>query len=170
MDFLTLAKARYSSRRLTDRPVEQEKIDRILEAGLVAPTARNYQPFKIWVIQKPEDVEKVHESTTCTFGAALFFVIGASKKQGWVRDCDGRNFADVDAAIVGTHMQLEITDLGLGSTWVGHFDPAVLKKYFPEMADYDLIALFPTGYIRDDDHPAHLHRESKAKDELVTVL
>ncbi|MBQ3092271.1 MAG: nitroreductase family protein [Clostridia bacterium] len=170
MDFLQLSHDRYSVRKFKDTPVEQEKIDKIIEAAMTAPTACNWQPFKVWVIQSPEAVAKVYETTPYTFGTKLFFVIGGDPKTAWTRKYDQKGFADVDATIVATQMMLEIHDLGLGTTWVGSFDEPKLKAAFPEMEGYELIAMFPTGYPADDAEPSKLHAVSKAKEELVAVL
>ena len=88
----------------------------------------------------------------------------------YVRPFDGRNFADVDTAIVATHILLEVQDLGLGTTWVGHFDAPALKRIYPEMADYELIAIFPVGYPADDVKPAGKHFKRKSAKELVAYL
>ena len=170
MSFIELAKARYSCRKLDDRPVEPEKISAVLTAAQVAPTAKNAQPVKIWVIESPEAVEKVYQTTVCTFNAKLFFVIGAYAPQAYVRQYDDRNFADIDAGIVATHMMLEIQDQGLATTWVGNFDPIRMKELFPEMQDYDLVCVFPTGYAAADAHPASRHTEYKPLEELAVRL
>ncbi|MBQ1270457.1 MAG: nitroreductase family protein [Clostridia bacterium] len=170
MDFLQLSHDRWSVRKFSDKPVEQEKIDKIIESAMAAPTACNWQPFKIWVFQSPEAVAKLADATSYTFGAKLMFLIGGDPEKAWVRKFDKKSFADVDASIVATHMMLEIHDLGLGTTWVGAFNEAKLKAYFPQLEGYQLIALFPTGYIAEDAEPSKLHLESKAKEELVTVL
>ena len=167
MEFLELARKRYSCRDISDRTVEQEKIDKILEAAVIAPTAHNIQPFKIWVINKPEDVEKVKETTPCTNGASLFFVVGSDVETGWTRKYDQKDFADIDAAIVGTHMMLEIEALGLSTTWVGHFKNEKLAELFPQMKGYNLIAMFPVGYAKEDAKPIPMHFERKSVDELV---
>lgn len=167
MEFLELAKQRYSCRNLTDRAVEPEKVEKILEAAIAAPTACNKQPFKIWVIDKDEDIEKVKLATRFTFGAKLFFVVGAKQEDGWVRKYDGREFASVDASIVATHMMMEIEALGLGTTWVGHFNNSELANQFQTMQGYDLIAIFPVGYPEEDAKPIDMHFQRKNKDELV---
>lgn len=169
-EFLELAKERYSCRKLSDKPVEEEKVQKILEAALAAPTAHNMQPEKIWVITKKEDIEKIRQATSCTFGAGLFFVVGAKTEEGWVREFDGRSFAAVDASIVGTHIMMEAEDLGLHTTWVGWFDPNVMKKNFPVIEGYDLVAVFPVGYALPEAHPSHLHTDRKKKEDVVTFI
>lgn len=170
MSFLELAKKRYSCRKFDERKVEEEKIEKILEVAQVAPTAHNIQPFQIWVVEKDEDIEKIKQATPCHFDAKLFFVLGANEDEGWTRKYDGRKFADVDTAIVGTHMMMEIEDLGLSTTWVGHFKSQVMKELFPTMANYDLIAIFPVGYAAEDAKPIDMHFQRKSMDELVTRL
>ncbi len=117
MDFLELAKERYSCRQLSDKKVEKEKLDLIIEAGRLAPTATNAQPYKIWVLESEEAIKKLAEVNRYMFGAEVFFVVGAKAEEGWVRKSDEHSFAEIDASIVATHMMLEVTALGLGTTW-----------------------------------------------------
>ncbi len=170
MDFLTLAKKRYSCRKLSDRPVEAEKINTILQAALAAPTACNKQPFRIWVMESPEALAKVKASCTQPFiqPCPVVFVIGGDPDSAWVRDYDGKNFVDVDASIVETHILLAVEDQGLATTWIGHFDPAKLIEQFPDMKGYSLTALFPVGYAAEDAEPAPLHTASCSEEELIS--
>ena len=170
MDFLELVKERYSCRKISNKEVEQEKIDKIVEAARLAPTAVNFQPFKIWVIKSADKVAKVSESTRYTFGAPIIFAVGAKKEEAWLREYDHKNFADIDASIVATHIMLEIQQLGLGTTWVGYFDEDKLKSLFPEMKEYSIVALFPTGYPADDAEPSPRHSQRKDVKDLVKIL
>ncbi|MBE6898865.1 MAG: nitroreductase [Ruminococcaceae bacterium] len=170
MDFLGLAHERYSCRRFSDASVEQAKVDKIIEAAIASPTAVNYQPYKIWIIQKPGDLEKVAQTTQHTFHAPMIFAVGGRPEEAWVRKYDSKNFVDIDTAIVATHMMLEIQDLGLGTTWVGSFDEEKLKDLFPSMKGYNIVALFPTGYPAENAHPSRLHTIRKEKEQVVEVL
>lgn len=172
MEFMELAKKRFSCRKFSDKPVEQEKIEKLLEAAIVAPTAKDLQPFHIWVVRSEDGIAKVNEATKCGFGAKTMFVFGGKEETAWVRPQDGRNFKDVDASIAATHLMLEVETLGLGTTWVGFFDPAKMKEAFPEMQGYDLIAIFPVGYPANDPKagPIAMHFERKSKEELTTEL
>ena len=170
MSFMDLAKERYSCRQFTDKKVEQEKIDKILDSAIIAPTATNAQPFKVWVLSSEEAIAKVSKATVCMFGTKLVFVIGAKKDSAWVRPFDDKNFAEIDASIVATHMLLQIHDLGLGTTWVGYFEDKILKEEFPEMAGYEIVALLPTGYPADDAAPSPKHVQYKSKEELTQTL
>ena len=159
MDFLQLARERYSCRKFADRPVEAEKLERILAAGIAAPTATNAQPYRIWVIESPEAVEKIRACTGCHFDTKTLLLVGGKADAAWVRKFDGRNFADVDAAIVGTHIMLAASDLGLGNVWVGSFDPARIKADFPETEGYEVVCLFPVGVPAAGPAPGHAQRQ-----------
>ena len=170
MTFLELAKARFSCRQFSDKEVEREQVDRVIQAGLYAPTAVNKQPFKIFEISSSEKIEKLKKTTPFTFGAKEFLIVGADKNNSYVRNFDGKNFAEIDAAIVATHMMLEIQDIGLGTTWVGHFDENVLKSEFPQMKDYSIVAIFPIGYPADNVNVSPMHNISKnAEDVKVDI-
>lgn len=166
--FLKLAAERYSCRGFQSLPVPDTDIAAILEAARLAPTAVNKQPVHIWVMQSPEAMAKLKEATPYTFGAPVVFLVGCKKEAAWVRKYDGHNGAEIDAAIVGTHIMMEVSDLGLGSTWVGSFDPAVIRKNFPETAGYEPVALFPVGVPAADPSPRH--GERKSLEELTTLL
>ena len=170
MNFIDLAKSRYSCRKFSTRLVENEKIDKIIEAGLLAPTGINAQPFKIWKIESEEYINKVAQATPFTFGARTILAVGADKTQAYNRKFDDKNFAEIDAVIVATHMMLEVQELGLGTTWVGHFDPKILKAQIPQMKDYEIVGLFPIGYPAEDVKPSEKHFQRKAKEEVVTIL
>ena len=169
MDFLTLAKDRFSCRKFEQKDVEQEKIDKIIQAALYAPTAVNKQPFMIFEIKKSK-IEKLKKVTPFTFDAPVFLAVGADKNSAYVRQFDSKNFGEIDATIVSTHIMLEVQDLGLGTTWVGHFNDKILKEEFPQMKDYEIVAIFPIGYPASDVPVAPMHFASKTKDEILEIL
>ena len=169
-DFLELAHDRYSVRKISKRPVEQEKLDKIVEAGYIAPTATNAQPVRIFVIQSEEAKKKLDENVVFGFvkDAPAAIIVGSAEDEAWVRPFDKLNYADIDASIVATHIMLEIHDLGLGSTWCGYFDQEKIKKAFPETEGYNLIALFPVGYPEEDSEPAAKHTEYR-EDTVIKI-
>ncbi len=170
MSFLELAKARYSCRKLTAAAIEPEKIERILQAAVAAPTAKNLQRYTIWAIKSPEALDKLKQTTNYTFGAALAFVIGAKKDGAFDRPFDNKNFSEIDAAIVATHLMLAVQDEGLGTTWVGYFDAPKLQQLFPEMQEHELIAVFPIGYPAEGAKPSNRHEERRPLKEVVVEL
>ncbi len=172
-DFLQLARDRYSVRKFDpSKPVSDEQLDKILKAAEFAPTAVNYQPVKVWVFKSAESREKLLSCTKMKFigDAPVIIAVGAKAEGAWVRPFDQKNYSEIDASIVSTHIMLEIHDLGLGSTWIGHFDAPELKKLYPEMADYEMVALFPVGYAADDAAPSERHEKSKPREEFVKEL
>lgn len=166
--FEALVKGRYSCRAFQDTPLSQEQLDYILEAARLAPTAANKQPVHVWVVQSPEGLQKLKGATDYTYGAPVVFMVGAKADSAWVRKYDGKNGAEVDAAIVGTHIMLAASALGLGNVWVGSFDPAVVAADFPETAGYEVICLFPVGVPNAQPGPNHSQRQ--ALQDFKTVL
>ena len=170
MNFLELIKSRYSCRKLTDKKIEPEKIERILQAAIAAPTAKNIQPFKIWEVSSSAAMDKLKQTTNYTFGAGLALIVGVNYDGAFVRPFDKINFAQIDGAIVATHLMLAVHAEGLATTWVGYFDAPKMHELFPEMDGYELIAVFPIGYPADDAKPSNRHEERKNISEVVTEL
>lgn len=157
MNFLDLANERYSVRKFDGRKVEQEKIDLILEAGKLAPTACNYQPQRILLIQSGDGLERVKDCTRYHFNAPLTLIICYDNTVSWKRSFDHYDMGAVDAGIVTTHMMLEIAELGLGSTWVGHFDPQKVKENFSLPENIIPVAILPIGYPAKESSPNPNH-------------
>ena len=161
MSFLQLAKdQRYSVRKFKDQAVEKEKLDLILEAGRIAPTACNYQPQRILVIEDAAAHEKLKQCTSWYFGAPVALMVCYDKTTCWKNKTNGTIGGDVDASIVTTHMMLAAAELGLGTTWVGAFNHQKARELF-DIPDYLVpVALLPIGYPADDvePHPWHFKR------------
>jgi len=167
MEFGQLIRERYSVRKFSSRPVEEGKITAILEAARVAPTAVNKQPQRLLVIRSPESLEKLKECTPYGFGAPMAIAVCCRTDEAWVRPYDNYNSGIIDAAVVGTHVMLAAHDLGLGSTWVGHFDAAAFRKSFNLPDNVEPVAVFPIGYPAPDAKPAHLHEKRRPLEETV---
>ena len=157
MEYRELIKARYSVRQFDPRPVEPELVEKVLEAGRLAPTAVNYQPQRVLILDTAEDMAKLAGCTRYTFHAPMALVVCYDKTVSWKRSYDGHDMGEVDAAIVATHLMLAIHDLGLGATWVGYFDPEALKSTFCLPEHIVPVAIFPMGYPAADAKPAGLH-------------
>ena len=169
-DFMTLAKERYSVRKFKDQEVEQEKIDLIIAAGHLAPTAVNNQPQRIYVIKSAEALEKLRSCTRSHFNAPVVFAIGYNRNENWIRSYDGKNSGDIDASIVTTHMMLQAKELGIGSTWVMSFDSLRLKELLNIPEEIELTALLPAGYPADDAEPSVRHFSYRDLGEVLTYL
>lgn len=114
MNFMELAKARYSVRKYSDKPIEKEKLDLILEAGRIAPTGHNNQPYRVYVLKSPEALEKVRGLTRCAFNAPVVLMVTVRKDEEWVNPFEhGIRAGEQDASIVATHMMLEAWELGI---------------------------------------------------------
>ena len=151
-NFLELAESRYSVRKYDARPIEQEKLDRILRAGQVAPTAANAQPQRILVLKSEEALSRVRAVTHFHFGAPMVLLICYDRRASW-KARDGHDSGPVDAAIVVTHMMLEAFDEGIGSCWVRGFDKNQVAAAF-ELPEYmEPVAMLPIGYPAADSHP-----------------
>ena len=159
---------RYSCRSFSPQSIAQEKIDRILAAGRIAPTAVNKQPIHIWAVSRPETLEAIKGVTRSNYGAPLLLVVGCRPSEAWVRRYDGKNGAEVDAAIVSTYLMLAAENEGLATLWVGSFDPALLREILPGAEEYELVAMINIGYPAADSKPSTMHDTRKQMDELVT--
>ena len=170
MDFNVLSAARYSLRKFSDRAVEPEKLALVLEAGRNAPTAHNFQPQRIFVLRSPEALEKADACMGSHFHPPVLVAVAYDPAVSWKRETDGKDHGEIDAAIAATQMMLQAADLGLGTTYVGMFEPEKLLAAFPEMAGTMPIALLPLGYLAEGAHPARLHSDRRPVEELVKYL
>lgn len=154
MDFLELAKERFSVRNFSDKPIEQTKLDKILEAGNVAPTAVNYQPQKIYVLQSDDALAKVNSVCKCIYGAKTVLMFAYDSNQDWKNPREnGKHSGDQDVSIVATHIMLEAWNLGIGSCWVNLFSNSELEKIFNLPENEKTVLLMPLGYLAEGTKP-----------------
>lgn len=162
MSFLELAQERYSVRKFNSKPVEEEKIKYILETGRAAPTACNGQPQRILVIKGAAALEKLKTCTCSHFDAPLALLVCFDKESAWVREYDGKNSGEIDAAIVTTHLMMAAADTGIGSTWVMHFDPEKIRRAYNIPMAFVPVAILPMGYAAEDAEPFPGHFERRS--------
>ena len=167
MDFSELVRARYSVRKFRAQPLKEEQLNAILAAGRAAPTACNLQPQRIFVLRGEEALSRVRGCTKYSFGAPCVLLVCTDTEHCYVRKYDGRPSAEIDAAIVTTHMMLAAYALGVGSTWVMSFDPARIREQFSLPAAWQPVALLPLGYPAEDAQPAPYHAERMPLDQTV---
>ena len=158
MEYNQLIRDRYSVRKFSDKKVEKEKLDALMEAGQIAPTAGNKQPQRILVLQSDEAIRKINECSPCIYGAQLVMIV-CYQVQDYGNSSSGVEFAMVDASIVQTHIMLEATDLGLGSVWVGMFEAGLVREKFNIPENYKVVGLLPIGYAADDSEPYNFHNQ-----------
>ncbi|MBQ8994932.1 MAG: nitroreductase family protein [Oscillospiraceae bacterium] len=171
MEFSELVKSRYSVRKFDERPIEEEKLQSILEAGLVAPTAKNYQPFKIYVLKSEDALNKIKEATKCTYGAPVVLMLTYDLAQEWLNPLDPScTSGQQDVSIVATHIMLQAWELGVGSCWVNFFEPTLAAELF-EIPDTEIpLLLMPLGYPAEGSEPGPNHAAKRPQEELVVVL
>ncbi len=165
MAFIDLAKERYSVRKFSSKPVEKEKLERILQAGQIAPTAGNTQPQRIIIAQDEDARAKIKRCTPCHFNAPVVLVVCYDNTVSF----KGKTFnlGIMDASIVTTHLMLEAADLGLGATWVENFEPEAVIREFSLPENLVPVALLPLGYPAEDARPSERHTSRKPLDETV---
>lgn len=167
MDFLDLARERFSVLDYEHRQVESEKLDMILETCLSAPTACNNQPQRILLINDDEGRHKLNRVIPSKYYVPAAFLICYDKKAAWLRPMDGKSSGEIDASIAATHMMLEATDLGLGSIWVMYWDPNKMKSELALPEGIEPVALLIVGYASAKAEPKNGHFDSKTKAEIM---
>lgn len=170
MSILDIIKKRYAVRKYSDRQVEPEKLEQILTAANCAPTAANRQAYKIFAVQKPENLEKFDKKDT--FSAPLVLLVCSDVSKIWVRPYDGKNMVDIDASIITDHMMLTATELELGSCWITYFDPEAVRKAFDLPEHLIPVNILAVGYSADDQpkSPDRHAQTRKSLDETVVYL
>lgn len=168
--FIELAKARYSCRNYQARPVEQDKLDLILEAGRVAPSAVNFQPWHFYVIREKEDLERFYGAYHREWfrTAPCVIVICADHSQSWKRKADVKDHADVDVSICTDHMTLQATDLGLATCWICNFYVDKTRELLKLPAHMEPVVILPLGYPLDSSAPERHTEKRKPLSEIVT--
>ncbi len=167
MEYCRLIEARYSVRAYTSQPVEPEKLKRVLVAAQLAPTAANYQPFRLFVVTtagRETELRRVYNRAWFV-QAPLVIAMCTVGSEAWVRR-DGKNYGDVDASIAMDHLILAAADVGLGTCWVAAFDPDEARRLLSVPAGIEPLAFTPLGYPAD--RPAAKTRKSLR--ELVQYL
>ena len=171
IEFLELAKKRYSCRSFTDKVVDEITLNKILEAARIAPTARNRQPQKLYVITKKEDLAKIDVVTKCRYNAPMVIAIGYDKEVvSAIPSFENRNFGDIDTSIVITHMILQAEELGVQTCWVGAYEHGKAEQVLGIPANVELTALLPIGYAAENGQPSERHTDRKAIAETVEYL
>ena len=170
MDFLNIAKSRYSVRNYTDKKVETDKLIKILEAAHVAPTAANLQPVRLIAVQTKENLNKINKAANI-YNAPLAIIVCCDHSKAWTRPFDHKQTVDIDAAFLTDHMMLQATELGLGSVWICYFKPDIIRQEFNLSEHLEPVNILAVGYT--DETPLnperHVH-ERISMNELVKYM
>jgi nitroreductase len=165
MEFSELIRKRYSVRAYKPDPVEEEKLQQVLNAARLAPTAANRQPFQLIVIHtagREAELKRIYGRDWFVHPPLIICACGVPG-QGWVRRDDSKSYVDVDVAIAMDHLILEAANLGLGTCWIAAFNPDSAREVLGLPDDVEPIAFTPLGYAADELSG----KKRKPLDELV---
>ena len=163
MEFKELIKARYSCKKYDGNQVSAEQLQAILEAGRLAPTAKNLQEQHIYVLQSEEALAIIDEVTPCRYGAPTVLVVAFNADDVYVYPGEQR-----DASIVATHMLLAAKDAGVDSCWINRFNPAELKEKLGLPEHEEILMLMDLGFAAEGVGPLANHEKRKPLDDTVT--
>lgn len=170
MEFKDVIRNRYSCKKYSDKQVEPEKLTAILEAGRLAPTAKNLQEQHIYVIQSAEKLAVVDQITPCRYGAPTVLAVAFNKNNVFTYPGDKRDSGVEDASIVATHLILADADEGVDSCWLNYFDPDKAAELLGLPENEEVLMHLDLGYAADGAGPLPNHESRKPLSETVTYL
>ena len=170
MDFRNVVKNRSSCKKYSDRKVESEKLQAILEAGRLAPTAKNLQEQRVYVVTGEESLSKIDSVTPCRYGAPVVLVVAFDKNNVFTYPGGKYDSGAEDAAIVATHMLLAAADQGVDSCWVNFMDPDRLAQVLGLPDSEKILMLLDLGYAAEGAGPLPNHASRKPLSETVRYL
>ena len=170
MEFKDVIQNRYSCKKYSDIPVEPEKLTAVLEAGRLAPTAKNLQEQHIYVLQTPEALAKADAVTPCRYGAPVMLCVAFDSKNVFTYPGGKRDSGAEDAAIIATHMILAAADEGLDSCWINFFDPDKAKEILGLPENEEVLMFMDLGYAAEGTGPLANHDSRKPLSETVSYL
>ncbi len=171
MDFQELSKTRFSVRQYADRPVEKEKLEKVLEAGRLAPTACNNQPVRILVVQSPDRLAALRAATPMQYGAPVSLVVCYDVDEVWYNSREeGYNSGEMDASIVCDEMMLQATELGLATLWARGYKTTDIAKALEVPENLHVVCVLDVGYAAEGVEPTANHTSRKQLSEMVVEL
>ena len=170
MEFKEVVKNRYSCKKYSDRQVEEEKLSAILNAGRLAPTAKNLQEQHVYVLRSADALAKIDAVTPCRYGAPTVLVVAFDSKNVYTYPGDKRDSGVEDATIVATHMILAAADEGVDSCWVNKLDPDKLAAALGLPENEEILMVMDLGYAAEGAGPLPNHSRRKPLEETVTFL
>ncbi len=170
MEFKEVVKKRYSCKKFKADKVEAEKLEAILAAGRLAPTAKNLQEQHIYVVQSAEMLAKIDAITPCRYNAPTVLAVAFDKNNVFTYPGDKRDSGVEDATIVATHMILAAEDEGVDSCWVNFFDPDKAAEALGLPENEEVLMLMDLGYAAEGAGPLPNHDSRKPLTETVTFI
>ena len=170
MDFLEIARSRYSCKKFVSRQIEKEQLNTILEAGRLAPTAKNLQEQRVYVVQSAEGLAKIDTLTPCRYGAPTVIIMAFDKNNVFTYPGQKYDSGIEDATIVATHMLLAAKSVGVESCWVNFFDPDKAAEAFQLPENEEILMFLCLGFAAEGSGPLANHSSRKPLEETVTYL
>ena len=170
MEFTDVIEKRYSCKNYSARKVEAEKLTAILNAGRVAPTAKNFQEQRIYVVRSEEGLAKIDAATPCRYGAPICLVVAYDRSNMFTYPGGKHTSGAEDAAIVATHMLLAAANAGVDSCWINFFDPEKLAAELGLPENEEVLMLMDLGYAAEGAGPLANHGLRKPLEETVAYL
>ena len=170
MEFTKVVAERYSCKNFSTRKVEAEKLTEILEAGRLAPTAKNFQEQRIYVVRSEEGLAKIDAATPCRYGAPVCLVVAYDRSNMFTYPGGKHTSGAEDAAIVATHMLLAAANAGVDSCWINFFDPEKLAAELGLPENEEVLMLMDLGYAAEGAGPLANHGLRKPLEETVAYL
>ncbi len=170
MEFKEVVKGRYSCKKYGDRQVEAEKLNAVLEAGRLAPTAKNLQEQHIYVIQSAEKLAVIDQLTPCRYGAPTVLVVAFDKNNVFTYPGEKRDSGVEDATIVASHLILAAANEGVDSCWVNNFDPDKAAALLGLPENEEVLMIMDLGYAAEGAGPLPNHSSRKPLTDTVTYL
>ena len=170
MEFTDVIEKRYSCKNYSARKVEDEKLTAILNAGRVAPTAKNFQEQRIYVVRSEEGLAKIDAATPCRYGAPVCLVVAYDRSNMFTYPGGKHTSGAEDAALVATHMLLAAANAGVDSCWINFFDPEKLAAELGLPENEEVLMLMDLGYAAEGAGPLANHGLRKPLEETVAYL
>lgn len=170
MDFESLIQERYSCKKFNGEKVPEEALSKILEAGRLAPTAKNGQEQKVYVLQSEEALRKYDGATPCRYGAGTVLLVAFDKTKAYVYQGGSKNTGPEDASIVATHMMLMAKEVGVDSCWINFFDPEKMRQALGLPENEEVVMALDLGYPAEGAKPLPNHASRKPLSETVVRL
>jgi len=152
LDFFEVIRNRRSIRKYQDKSVEKEKLQKILEAARLAPSAMNRQPYKLIVVSKKDILSKMNSACNQDWKAPIMIAMVSIPKEAWVRD-DGEEYWKADAAIAMHQVSLAAFAEGLGTCWIAAFKEKEVKELLGVDSGSRIPFLSPLGYPAENKGP-----------------
>lgn len=170
MEFKAVVKNRYSCKKYSDRQVPEEKLLAILEAGRLAPTAKNLQEQRIYVLQSAEALAMVDKVTPCRYGAPTVLAVAYDKNNVFTYPGGKVNSGAEDATIVATHMILAAANEGVDSCWLNFLDPEKTTAELGLPENEEVVMLMDLGFAAEGAGPLPNHGNRKPLSETVIYM